>query len=48
MLELGKGMDILAQVGGIRTLDEAKALFEARCDPDNLAKLNKIKKGSGS
>jgi phosphoenolpyruvate carboxykinase (GTP) len=43
MLELRKGVDILAQVGGIRTLDKAKALFEARCDPDDVAKLNQIR-----
>ena len=32
MLELKKGIDILARIGGIETLDQAKALFEARCD----------------
>ncbi|MCP4535957.1 MAG: phosphoenolpyruvate carboxykinase (GTP) [Chloroflexi bacterium] len=42
MLELNKGVDILADVGGINTLDEAKALFEARCDPESLARLAKI------
>jgi len=42
MLELKKGIDILAEVGGIRSLDEAKALFEAKCDQENLAKLSKI------
>ena len=42
MLELKKGPDILAGVGGISTLDEAKALFEARCDWENLAKLERI------
>jgi phosphoenolpyruvate carboxykinase (GTP) len=42
MLELKKGMDILAEVGGIRNLDEAKALFEAKCDRENLAKLSRI------
>ncbi|HID86108.1 MAG TPA: phosphoenolpyruvate carboxykinase (GTP), partial [Anaerolineae bacterium] len=42
MLKLRKGMDILAEVGGIRSLDEARALFEAKCDSENLAKLSKI------
>jgi len=42
MLELKKGMDILAEVGGIRGLDEARALFEIKCDRENLAKLNRI------
>ena len=42
MLELKKGIDILAEAGGISTLDEAKALFEARCGQENVAKLNKI------
>jgi len=42
MLELKKGVDILAEVGGIRGLDEARALFEVRCDQENLAKLDKI------
>ena len=42
MLELRKGVDILAEVGGIRTLDEALALFETTCDEENRAKLGKI------
>jgi phosphoenolpyruvate carboxykinase (GTP) len=42
MFELKKGADILEKAGGIRTLDEAKALFEARCTPEELAKLDKI------
>jgi phosphoenolpyruvate carboxykinase (GTP) len=42
MLELKKGMDILAKVGGIKTLGEAKALFEAKCAQETVAKLNKI------
>jgi len=42
MLELKKGIDILAKVGGIGSLDEARALFEARCDRENLAKLDRI------
>jgi len=42
MLELNKGIDILAEISGISTLDEAEALFEARCDPKNVAKLGRI------
>jgi phosphoenolpyruvate carboxykinase (GTP) len=42
MLELKKGMDILAEIGGIHTLDEARALFEVKCDRENVAKLSKI------
>ncbi|MCK4314428.1 MAG: phosphoenolpyruvate carboxykinase, partial [Anaerolineae bacterium] len=42
MLELKKGIDILAKIGGINTLDEAKALFEIRCDQEDVTKLSKI------
>ena len=42
MLELKKGIDILAGIGGVNTLDKAKAVFEAKCDAENLAKLGKI------
>ena len=42
MLELKKGIDILAEIGGINTLDEAKALFELRCDQEDVTKLSKI------
>jgi phosphoenolpyruvate carboxykinase (GTP) len=42
MLELRKGVDILTEIGGIKTLDEAQAVFEARCDQENSAKLSKI------
>ena len=42
MLELKKGIDILAEIGGINTLDEAKALFEIRCDQEDVTKLSKI------
>jgi phosphoenolpyruvate carboxykinase (GTP) len=43
MLELKKGVDILSEIGGVKTLTEAKALFEERCDKDGFAKLKKIK-----
>ena len=42
MLELKKGIDILAEIGGISSPDEAKALFESKCDRKNLEKLGKI------
>jgi len=42
MLELHKGTDILAGIGGIQTAAQAQALFEETCDADNLAKLAKI------
>jgi phosphoenolpyruvate carboxykinase (GTP) len=42
MLELRKGMDILAEIGGIRALDETKATFEAKCDEESAAKLSRI------
>ena len=43
MLELKKGVDILSGIGGIKTLDEAKAIFAKKCDQDGLDKLSKIK-----
>ena len=42
MLELKKGIDILSEIGGIKTMKEAKALFEKKIDQENLEKLNKI------
>ena len=41
MLELKKGQDILSAIGGINTLDEAKAIF-AKLDQDSQDKLSKI------
>jgi phosphoenolpyruvate carboxykinase (GTP) len=43
MLEMKKGVDILAQTGGIKSIDDAKKLFDEKLDAENLAKLNKIK-----
>jgi phosphoenolpyruvate carboxykinase (GTP) len=43
MLELKKGADILAAVGGIRTIAEAEKLFAGKLDKDNLAKLKRIR-----
>ena len=45
MLELRKGIDILAEIGGIRTVDEARSLFESRCAPETVARLAKITHG---
>ncbi len=42
MLELKKGIDILAEIGGVKTPAEAEAVFEARCDEASRAKLAKI------
>ena len=42
MLELNTGIDILTEIGGINTLDEAKSLFQVRCDQENVAKLSRI------
>ena len=43
MLELKKGVDILAEVGGIESIDEAKKLFQEKLDEEHLARLAKIK-----
>jgi phosphoenolpyruvate carboxykinase (GTP) len=42
MLELKRGIDILAGIGEINTSDEARVLFEARCGRQGVAKLSKI------
>ncbi|MEJ2732494.1 MAG: phosphoenolpyruvate carboxykinase (GTP) [Anaerolineae bacterium] len=42
MFALKRGIDILTEVGGIRTLDEANALFAARCETEDIAKLGRI------
>jgi phosphoenolpyruvate carboxykinase (GTP) len=42
MLELKTGIDILTEVGGIHTLDDAKALLARTCDGEALARLAKI------
>ena len=43
MLELKKGVEILAEVGGVKTISEAKAVIEKNLDPKNLEKLSVIK-----
>lgn len=42
MLELKKGVDILLEVGQVKTLDEAKKIFASKLDSVNLKKLDKI------
>ncbi|HEY80770.1 MAG TPA: phosphoenolpyruvate carboxykinase (GTP) [Caldilineae bacterium] len=42
MLELRKGVDILTEIGGIKSLEQAQALFDARLDAANRAKLARI------
>jgi len=42
MLELRKGADILAGIGGIKTIDEARSLFQKKMDQENLGKIGKI------
>lgn len=43
MLELKKGIDILSAVGGIENIDQARALFLAKLDDAELAKLERIR-----
>ncbi len=43
MLELKKGVDILAVTGSVKTIAEAREIFSQKLDEENLAKLNKIK-----
>ena len=42
MLELKKGIDILAAVGGVSTVEEAKDVFAEKLDGPNRDKLSKI------
>ena len=42
MLEMKKGIDILAHVGGVKTIDEARALLKEKLDDEQQAKLFKI------
>ncbi len=43
LLELKKGVDILSDIGAVVSMDEARKLFEEKCDAENLAKINTIK-----
>lgn len=42
MLELEAGVDILSEIGGISTLDQANALFRDQCDGDTVRKLSRV------
>ncbi len=42
MLELKKGVDILSEIGGVKTLQAAHEIFAAHCDDAGLAKLSRI------
>lgn len=42
MLELGKGNEILTQIGGIETIDAARELFRATMADEELAKIAEI------
>ncbi len=42
-LELKKGIDILATIGGIKTLEQAKRLFDSKLDSRNMTKLRQIR-----
>jgi len=43
VLKLNEGVDILSEVGGIRSIDEARKIFSEKLDKESLAKLDKIK-----
>ena len=42
MLELKKGVDILAAVGGIKTIDEARQLLEEKQSADPFFLLSRF------
>ena len=42
MLELKKGVDILGDLGGVKSVDEARNVFRETMDAENLAKIEKI------
>ena len=43
MLELNKGVDILAETGGVKTIEQARAVIQNKLDAANLEKLEPIK-----
>jgi phosphoenolpyruvate carboxykinase (GTP) len=43
MLELKKGIDILSEIGGVKSAEDADALFKEKMDDANYAKMQKIK-----
>lgn len=42
MFELKQGADLLAEIGEIRTVEQAHALFQTRCDPQTQTRLAQI------
>ncbi len=42
MLERNKGVDIVTELGGIRTLDQARNLFREKMDDRHFARINQI------
>jgi phosphoenolpyruvate carboxykinase (GTP) len=42
MLRLKEGVDILAEIGGVNTRQQAEEVFEARCDRETREKLSRI------
>ncbi len=42
MFQLHQGIDILTEIGGVKTLDQAWAIFEENIDAENRAKLASI------
>ncbi len=43
MLEMKKGVDILSDLGGIKNINDAKKIFEKKCDTENSGKMSRIK-----
>ncbi len=43
MLELKKGIEILSEVGCVKSSEEAKKIFDAALDAENRRKINRIK-----
>ena len=42
MLELKKGVDILSAIGGVKSNEEATALFKEKMDETSFSKIQKI------
>ena len=43
MLQKKQGIDIVVEIGGIKTYEAAVALFDEELDPEHLARIQKIK-----
>jgi phosphoenolpyruvate carboxykinase (GTP) len=43
MLEKRKGIDIVNEIGGIKTVEEAMSLFQSKMDDEHLSRIQKIK-----